>query len=175
MQDSKEKRQDKTDQLDFELKSYQWRFYPADQRKGQLFEHFTCISFGKGRLFLHWTLRVEQCSSYLGKTMLNWHSLLYCFFWRPCNRKHSDFRVAYSTWNSNGKFQISSNSLIFFSDGSSRGPGDVEVVTTKSMSASQDISSDVRSRRWVSAKEKERSQNKSAYYYAPLLDYIATE
>ena len=97
------------------------------------------------------------------------------FFWRPCNRKHSDFRVAYSIWNSNGKFQISSNSLIFFSDGSSRGPGDVEVVTTKSMSASQDISSDVRSRRWVSAKEKERSQNKSAYYYAPLLDYIATE
>ena len=97
------------------------------------------------------------------------------FFWRPCNLKHSDFRVAYSTWNSNGKFQISSNSLIFFSDGSSRGPGDVEVVTTKSMSASQDISSDVRSRRWVSAKEKERSQNKSAYYYAPLLDYIATE
>ena len=35
----------------------------------------------KGRLLvLHMTLRVEQCSSYLGKTRLNWHGWLYSLF-----------------------------------------------------------------------------------------------
>ena len=45
---------------------------------GQLFEHFACISFGKGWLILYLTMRVEQSSSYLGKTRPNWHGLLYC-------------------------------------------------------------------------------------------------
>ena len=33
------------------------------------------------------TLRVKQCSEHLGKIRLNWHSRLYCLFWRPCKCK----------------------------------------------------------------------------------------
>ena len=64
----------------FQLDSDQWRFYSADLSKGYLFEYFTCICFGIGRLLLHLTLRVEHRSSYLGRTRLNWQGWLYSAF-----------------------------------------------------------------------------------------------
>ena len=97
----------------FKLNSYQWRFYPADLIKGQLFENFGCISFGKGWLFLDLTLRVKQCSIYLGKIRPNWHGWLYCVFvanarvniptfWLPIEKRyvspqpHSNFTLFFS-------------------------------------------------------------------------------